>query len=116
MQCDDRIALGKNIRYFGDGFQTSKKFGGKRYWRIPVMDGEFICAETTGYQKAIGGGNLLVFARGISHALLACEAAIDAIGMLPNIIMPFPGGGVRSGSKVSSISTPLIIIVNIYFN
>ena len=33
------------------------------------MDGEFLCAESTGYQKAIGGGNILVFARGIFHML-----------------------------------------------
>lgn len=102
MEGDEQISLGRNLRYFGDGYQTSKKIGDKRYWRIPVMDGEFLCEETTGYQRAIGGGNLLVLARHISQALLACEAAIDAISMLPNIIMPFPGGGVRSGSKVGS--------------
>ena len=102
MEGDDQIDLGKNLRYFGDGFQTSKKIGNKRYWRIPVMDGEFVCEESTGFQKAIGGGNLLVLARHISQALLACEAAIDSISMLPNIILPFPGGGVRSGSKVGS--------------
>ena len=102
MEGDEQIALGKNLRYFGDGHQTSKMIGDNRFWRIPVMDGEFLCQETTGYQKAIGGGNLLVLARHISQALLACEAAIDAISMLPNIIMPFPGGGVRSGSKVGS--------------
>lgn len=99
---DEQIALGKNLRYFGDGYQSSKLIGDKRFWRIPVMDGEFLCEETTGVQKAIGGGNLLVYARSISQALLACEAAIDSMSMLPNIILPFPGGGVRSGSKVGS--------------
>ncbi len=99
---DKQIALGKNLRYFGDGHQTSKMIGDKRFWRIPVMDGEFLCEETTGYQSAIGGGNILVMARSISQALLACEAAIDSMSMLPNIILPFPGGGVRSGSKVGS--------------
>ncbi|MCZ6566548.1 MAG: formylmethanofuran--tetrahydromethanopterin N-formyltransferase [Gammaproteobacteria bacterium] len=102
MDGDDRIALGKNLRYFGDGHQISKMIGNQRFWRIPVMDGEFLCQETTGFQRAIGGGNLLVLARHISQALLACEAAIDAISSLPNIILPFPGGGVRSGSKVGS--------------
>ena len=102
LEGEGQISLGKNLRYFGDGYQTSKKIGDNRYWRIPVMDGEFLCEETTGYQTAIGGGNLLVLARHISQALLACEAAIDAISLLPNIIMPFPGGGVRSGSKVGS--------------
>jgi len=102
MYTEDRIALGKNLRYFGDGYQSSKYLSDERYWRIPVMDGEFICQETTGVQKAIGGGNLLVFARSISQVLLACEAAIDSMTALPNVILPFPGGGVRSGSKVGS--------------
>lgn len=102
MDNEETIALGKNLRYFGDGYQTSKLIGNKRYWRIPVMDGEFVCEESTGVQSAIGGGNLLVFARSISQVLLACEAAIDSMSALPNIILPFPGGGVRSGSKVGS--------------
>ncbi|MBA2409598.1 MAG: formylmethanofuran--tetrahydromethanopterin N-formyltransferase [Gammaproteobacteria bacterium] len=99
---DEKIALGKNVRYFGDGFQLSKMIGGKRFWRIPVMDGEFLCEEETARTTAVGGGNFLVLARTMSQALLASEAAIDAIYRLPNVIMPFPGGGVRSGSKVGS--------------
>jgi len=102
MDSDEKIALGKNLRYFGDGYQNSKLIGDKRFWRIPVMDGEFVCEEMAGVQKAIGGGNILVFARTVSQVLLACEAAIDPMSMLPNIILPFPGGGVRSGSKVGS--------------
>lgn len=99
---EKKIPLGQNVRYFGDGFQISKLIGGKRYWRVPVMDGEFVCEESTARVKAVGGGNFLVLAESLSQALLACEAAIDAIGTLPNLIMPFPGGGVRSGSKVGS--------------
>ncbi len=102
IESDQKIPLGQYIRYFGDGFQISKVIGGKRYWRVPVMDGEFLCEETTSRVKAVGGGNFLVLAKTLSQALLACEAAIDAIGKLPNLIMPFPGGGVRSGSKVGS--------------
>lgn len=112
MESDRRIALGKNIRFFGDGYQISKKVGSTRYWRIPVMDGEFVCEAKTGVQAAIGGGNFLVLARSISQALLACEAAIDAISLLPNIILPFPGGGVRSGSKVGSKYKGLIASTN----
>jgi len=99
---NDRINLGKNLRFFGDGFQTSKLFGGKRYWRIPVMDGEFICEETTGMVRAIGGGNFLIQATSQPQALTAAEAAIEAMRKIPNVIMPFPGGVVRSGSKVGS--------------
>jgi formylmethanofuran--tetrahydromethanopterin N-formyltransferase len=96
------ISLGKNLRFFGDGYQNSKVIGGRRYWRIPVMDGEFLCEETTGMVRAVGGGNFLVLARGPAEALTACEAAIAAMSKVPGAIMPFPGGVVRSGSKVGS--------------
>jgi formylmethanofuran--tetrahydromethanopterin N-formyltransferase len=99
---NERINLGKNLRFFGDGFQTSKQFGGKRYWRVPVMDGEFITEETTGMVRAVGGGNFLVLGTSQPQALAACEAAIEAMRKIPNVIMPFPGGIVRSGSKVGS--------------
>lgn len=115
MESDEQIALGKNLRYFGDGYQNSKLIGDKRYWRIPVMDGEFVCEEMVGVQKAIGGGNILVFARTVSQVLLACEAAIDSMSMLPNIILPFPGGGVRSGSKVGSKYKGLSASTNHHF-
>ncbi len=99
---NERINLGKNLRFFGDGFQISKQFDGKRYWRVPVMDGEFITEETTGMVRAVGGGNFLVLASSQPQALAACEAAIEAMKKIPNVIMPFPGGVVRSGSKVGS--------------
>ncbi|MSP85814.1 MAG: formylmethanofuran--tetrahydromethanopterin N-formyltransferase [Methylotenera sp.] len=99
---EDRINLGKNLRYFGDGYQTSKLLANKRYWRIPVMDGEFLCEETTGMVRAIGGGNFLILATSQAAALAAAETAIDAMKKVPNVIMPFPGGVVRSGSKVGS--------------
>lgn len=98
----EKIPLGKNLRYFGDGFQISKRITGKRYWRVPVMDGEFLTEETTGMVKAIGGGNFLILAESQPQALAACEAAIEAMRKIPNVIMPFPGGVVRSGSKVGS--------------
>ncbi len=99
---EEMISLGKHLRYFGDGYQTSKLIAGKRYWRIPVMDGEFLTEETTGMVRAIGGGNFLVLATSQPQALAACEAAIEAMKKVPNVIMPFPGGVVRSGSKVGS--------------
>jgi formylmethanofuran-tetrahydromethanopterin formyltransferase (EC 2.3.1.101) len=102
--CDgeEKLALGRNLRYFGDGWQMSKVMDGRRYWRIPVMDGEFLAEESTGLLRAIGGGNVLVLARDRAQALAACEAAIAAIAALPGVIAPFPGGIVRSGSKVGS--------------
>lgn len=99
----DPIPLGKNLRFFGDGWQTSKMIGGQRYWRVPVMDGEFVAQETTWVTtKAVGGGNLLLLATDAAAALRAAEAAVAAMKALPNVIMPFPGGVVRSGSKVGS--------------
>lgn len=98
----EAVALGKNLRFFGDGWQTSKMIGGKRYWRVPVMDGEFVAQETTAVVKGVGGGNLLLLARDTDAALAAAEAAVVAMKKLPNVIMPFPGGVVRSGSKVGS--------------
>ncbi|MEZ0237528.1 MAG: formylmethanofuran--tetrahydromethanopterin N-formyltransferase [Methylophilaceae bacterium] len=108
----DRINLGKNLRFFGDGFQISKQFGGKRYWRVPVMDGEFLTEEKTGMVRAVGGGNFLVLAESQPQALAACEAAIEAMKKVPNVIMPFPGGVVRSGSKVGSKYKTLIASTN----
>ena len=98
----DQINLGKHLRYFGDGFQTSKLIGSKRYWRIPVMDGEFLVQETTGMVRAIGGGNFLILATSQAAALNAAEIAVEAMKQVQNVIMPFPGGVVRSGSKVGS--------------
>ncbi|HUL69385.1 MAG TPA: formylmethanofuran--tetrahydromethanopterin N-formyltransferase [Gemmatimonadales bacterium] len=98
----DPLPLGKNLRFFGDGYQQSKIIAGKRFWRIPVMDGEFLIQETAGMVKGIGGGNFLVLAASQPQALAACEAAIAAMRQIPEVIMPFPGGVVRSGSKVGS--------------
>ena len=103
----EQINLGKHLRYFGDGYQTSKLIPdsngkGTRYWRIPVMDGEFLVQETTGMVRAIGGGNFLILATSQTSALHAAETAIEAMKQVPNVIMPFPGGVVRSGSKVGS--------------
>ncbi|NOT15012.1 MAG: formylmethanofuran--tetrahydromethanopterin N-formyltransferase [Methylotenera sp.] len=102
IESEDKISLGKNLRYFGDGYQTSKLIDSKRYWRIPVMDGEFLVQETTGMVRAIGGGNFLILAASQPQALAAAEVAIEAMKKTPNVIMPFPGGVVRSGSKVGS--------------
>ena len=76
---DEKISLGKNLRFFGDGYQISKVINNRRYWRIPVLHGEFICEETTGVTSAIGGGNFLVLSKTAQHALIACEKAIEEI-------------------------------------
>ncbi len=101
-EAPDRLMVGKALRVFGDGFQASKVIGGKRYWRIPVMEGEFLIEETFGMQKGVGGGNFLILAEDADHALEAAEAAVEAMTGHPGVILPFPGGVVRSGSKVGS--------------
>lgn len=121
-----RIDVGKRLRFFGDGHQKSKQIvieertegttsatrnselgtrnssPARRFWRVPVMDGEFTCEETVGAMKAIGGGNILVCGRDQRTTLAATQRAVDAVAPLADVITPFPGGIVRSGSKVGS--------------
>lgn len=100
---EQTLKLGANLRYFGDGHQSSKLIGGKRYWRVPVMDGEFVCEATAGVtSEAVGGGNLLILGRADAETLSAAETAVKAMRGVPDTILPFPGGVVRSGSKVGS--------------
>jgi formylmethanofuran--tetrahydromethanopterin N-formyltransferase len=99
---DKQIRIGGGIRYFGDGFQVAKKFDTRRYWRIPTMDGEFVCEDYFGTLTGVAGGNLLFCGTNSASALAAAEAAVDAIGEGTDVALPFPGGIVRSGSKVGS--------------
>jgi formylmethanofuran--tetrahydromethanopterin N-formyltransferase len=98
----ERLPLGKSLRYFGDGHQKSKQIDGRRYWRIPVMDGEFIVEESLGIGKGIGGGNIVIQATTLDVALAAARRGVAAIALLEGAITPFPGGVARSGSKVGS--------------
>jgi formylmethanofuran--tetrahydromethanopterin N-formyltransferase len=103
LEGEEALKLGSALRFFGDGWQISKRFAGKHYWRVPVMDGEFVCEATVGLTKsAVGGGNLLIMGLSAETTLAAAEAAVKAINAVPDVIMPFPGGIVRSGSKVGS--------------
>ena len=100
---EEKLKLGAAIRFFGDGWQIAKKLGGRRYWRVPVMDGEFVCESTTYLTKnAVGGGNLLIMGASAAKTLAAAEAAVKSIHGVGDVIMPFPGGIARSGSKVGS--------------
>jgi formylmethanofuran--tetrahydromethanopterin N-formyltransferase len=100
---EDKLKLGDAIRFFGDGWQIAKRLGPRRYWRVPVMDGEFVCESTTYLtKKAVGGGNLIVMGVSPENTLDATEAAVKAMREVADVIMPFPGGIARSGSKVGS--------------
>src|SRR6516225_6442976 len=99
----ERVLVGRALAAFGDKFQSSTVVGGQRYWRVPVMEGEFLLQESFGVQrKAIGGGNFLILGEDAASALAAAEAAVAAMDGMPGIILPFPGGIARSGSKVGS--------------
>jgi formylmethanofuran--tetrahydromethanopterin N-formyltransferase len=102
LQCEDQVSVGGQLRFFGDTFQISKIIDGRRHWRIPVMEGEFLVEEKFGVQRAIGGGNFLILGSAHPVALQAAELAVDAMRGIPGVILPFPGGIVRSGSKVGS--------------
>ena len=99
---EKRIPLGKTIRYFGDGFQKSKLVADRRFWRVPVMDGEFLVDSMVHVGKGVGGGNLILQGETQRDALGAARRAIEQIEPLPGVITPFPGGVARSGSKVGS--------------
>ena len=99
---DRRLTSGRALRVFGDGFQASKVIGGERFWRIPVMDGECLLQESFGVATGIGGGNFIILGADASSTLAAAESAVEAIANMPGVILPFPGGIARSGSKVGS--------------
>jgi formylmethanofuran--tetrahydromethanopterin N-formyltransferase len=102
LSADDEVTVGGRLRYFGDGWQASKLLGGRRYWRIPVMEGEFLVEERFGIVEGVGGGNIIILAEDVTSALRATEAAVAAMRPVEGAILPFPGGIARSGSKVGS--------------
>jgi formylmethanofuran--tetrahydromethanopterin N-formyltransferase len=112
LEAPETLKLGAQLRYFGDGFQIAKRFGPRRYWRIPVMDGEFVCEHQVGMVRGVGGGNFLILAASRAAALAAAERAATAIRRLRNVILPFPGGLVRSGSKIGSRYKGLVASTN----
>ncbi len=98
------VPVGASLRYFGDGFQASKVIAGQRFWRIPVMEGEFLVCDSAGVGRGVGGGNLIIEAGDGETALRSAEAAAGAMRG-EGIALPFPGGIVRSGSKVGALTS-----------
>ena len=101
-ETEEKVPLGKNLRFFGDGYQKSKQVGETRFWRIPVMDGEFLVEESVGVAAGIAGGNIILQATSKTIGLAAARRGAEALQEMPGIITPFPGGVARSGSKVGS--------------
>ena len=112
LESNEKINLGSAIRFFGDGFQVSKKINDKKIWRIPVMEGEFVIEDKTSIANGIGGGNILIIGDSNQEVLKSSEAAVKEMRKVNNIILPFPGGIVRSGSKVGSKYKSLIASTN----
>lgn len=113
LESDTKIKLSTGVRYFGDGWQTSKKIGNKRFWRVPVMDGEFVIEDEVGITtEGVGGGNLIIHGTDRVGLLEVTEAAVAAIAHVPDVITPFPGGIVRSGSKVGSKYSGVVASTN----
>jgi formylmethanofuran--tetrahydromethanopterin N-formyltransferase len=98
------LKVGSSLRYFGDGFQKKTMVGGRKCWKIPVMEGNFIVEDGFGAQEAVAGGNFMIFAENQPAGLKAAEVAADAIrARAPDVILPFPGGVCRAGSKAGSL-------------
>jgi formylmethanofuran--tetrahydromethanopterin N-formyltransferase len=112
LDAEDEADVGGQLRYFGDGWQASKVLDDRRYWRIPVMEGEFLVEERFGMVEGVGGGNIIILAADVATALGAAEAAADAMRPVEGAIMPFPGGIARSGSKVGSRYKAVIASTN----
>jgi len=103
-----RLKVGRSLRLFGDGFQKRDAVAGRKVWRIPVMEGEFIVEDSFGAMRAFAGGNFLILAESHKAGLQAAEAAVEAISeKTRGVIMPFPGGVCRSGSKSGSLKYKL---------
>ena len=102
-----KMRIGDAIGKFGDGFQYMEERDGMKLWHIPVMEGEFIIEDTLGVVKSVAGGNLIILAKDGDSGLKAAEHAVSSIRRYcRNVILPFPGGIVRSGSKVGSLKYP----------
>lgn len=90
------------LHFFGDGYESKVEVGGIQCWSIPIMGGDFIVEEEIGAIKGVAGGNFLIMGDSQMSALIAADAAVDAINGVPGTTTPFPGGVVSSGSKVGS--------------
>ncbi len=112
LKSEQTVMVGGQLRYFGDGFQISKKLSSQRLWRIPVMDGEFVVDERFGVQEAVGGGNIIILGKDMPVTLRAANAATRAMRTIEGVILPFPDGVVRSGSKVGSRYKALMASTN----
>lgn len=103
-----RLKVGRSLRLFGDGFQRTGTVSDRKVWKIPVMEGDFIVEDRFGVAEAVAGGNFLILAKDQVTGLRGAEEAVRAIrAEALEVILPFPGGICRSGSKAGSLKYKL---------
>ncbi len=108
MDTKRKIGVGRSLRFFGDGFEKRAMVGDRKCWKIPVMEGNFYVEDAFGVQEAIAGGNFMIMGETHEATLKAAEAAVEAIrSQVKDVVLPFPGGIARSGSKAGSMKYKL---------
>jgi len=108
-----KLRVGRSLRFFGDGFQRKALVGSRKVWKIPVMEGDFIVEDMFGVAEAVAGGNFIILAKDRLSGLKAAEEAVKAIrAEASEVILPFPGGICRSGSKAGSLKYKLSASTN----
>ncbi len=104
LKSENKVETGEMLRYFGDGYEYSEEKNGATYWHVPMMDGEFIIEGTYGVAEGIGGGNFIILGKDRKACLEAAVKAVEAAGKVPGVLLPFPKGVVRSGSKIGGVN------------
>ncbi len=102
LDSEEVLKTGNKLKFFGDGFQEKLEIDGRTIHSIPIMSGDFLVESEFGYLDGVAGGNFFIMTNSKMSALIAAEAAVDAIQGVAKVITPFPGGMVASGSKVGS--------------
>ena len=111
-----RLKIGGAVRMFGDGYEKKDSLADRKIWRIPVMEGEFVIQrDGFGVRKCVAGGNFIIMADGQETGLKAAEEAVQAMNKLEGVVLTFPGGICRSGSKVGSLKYKLPASTNLAF-
>jgi formylmethanofuran--tetrahydromethanopterin N-formyltransferase len=114
---DEVARFSTRMHYFGDTYEERCVVGGRRCWKIPVMEGEYVGEERFGTVKGIAGGNFLLMGRDRRSALAGAEAAMEKITGTNGVITSFAGGIIASGSKVgcSNYRFPMPASTNHFF-
>ncbi len=99
---EKQFDTGFKLKFFADGFESETNIEGRKAYKIPLMQGDFIAEHNIGAQDGIAGGNFFILAENQMTALAAAESAVDAIAGIEGTITPFPGGIVGSGSKTGA--------------